>query len=67
MNKEINSNTLTDNSRRQSGSATIPLRGNENAVNLVERKDTFAVLSSMAQDLGIDDLAERHDYYLYHA
>lgn len=30
-----------------------------------EKKGTFATLAEMAQDLGVDDLAEQHDHYLY--
>ncbi len=32
---------------------------------VAEAKGTFAALADMAQDLGVDDLAERHDHYLY--
>ncbi len=30
-----------------------------------EEKNTFSALADMAQDMGIDDLAEQHDHYLY--
>lgn len=33
--------------------------------NIAEEKGTFATLADMAQDLGVDDLAEQHDHYLY--
>ena len=32
---------------------------------IAEEKGTFATLANMAEDLGIDDLAEQHDHYLY--
>jgi prevent-host-death family protein len=32
---------------------------------IAEEKNTFAALADMAQDLGVDDLAEQHDHYLY--
>lgn len=32
---------------------------------IAEEKGTFAALADMAQDLGVDDLAEQHDHYLY--
>ncbi len=32
---------------------------------IAEEKGTFAALVDMAQDLGVDDLAEQHDHYLY--
>jgi prevent-host-death family protein len=32
---------------------------------LAEEKGTFSALADMAQDLGVDDLAEQHDHYLY--
>ena len=35
------------------------------AYALAEEKSTFATLADMAQDLGVDDLAEQHDHYLY--
>lgn len=28
-------------------------------------KSTFSTLAEMAEDLGVDDLAENHDHYLY--
>jgi prevent-host-death family protein len=30
-----------------------------------EEKGTFLTLAEMAQDLGVEDLAEQHDHYLY--
>jgi len=35
------------------------------AYTVNEQKGTFSTLAEMAQDLGIDDLAEQHDHYLY--
>lgn len=35
------------------------------AYTVAEEKSTFAALADMAQDLGVDDLAEQHDHYLY--
>lgn len=35
------------------------------AYTLGEEKGTFLALADMAQDLGVDDLAEQHDHYLY--
>ncbi len=32
---------------------------------IAEEQNTFSVLADMAQDLGVDDLAEQHDHYLY--
>ena len=32
---------------------------------VAEEKGTFSALADMAQDLGVDDLAEQHDHYLY--
>ncbi len=32
---------------------------------IAEEKNTFSALADMAQDLGVDDLAEQHDHYLY--
>ena len=32
---------------------------------IAEEKSAFAYLADMAQDLGVDDLAEQHDHYLY--
>ncbi len=32
---------------------------------IIEEKSTFAILADMAEDLGVDDLAEEHDHYLY--
>ena len=32
---------------------------------IAEEKGAFAALADMAQDLGVDDLAEHHDHYLY--
>jgi prevent-host-death family protein len=32
---------------------------------VAEQKSTFSTLADMAQDLGVDDLAEQHDHYLY--
>jgi prevent-host-death family protein len=32
---------------------------------IAEEKSTFAALADMAQDLGVADLAEQHDHYLY--
>ena len=32
---------------------------------IAEEKSTFATLADMAQDLGVDDMAEQHDHYLY--
>jgi prevent-host-death family protein len=32
---------------------------------VAEEKSTFSALADMAQDLGVDDLAEQHDHYLY--
>lgn len=33
--------------------------------SLGEPKGTLAALADMAEDLGVDDLAEQHDHYLY--
>lgn len=32
---------------------------------IAEEKGAFSALADMAQDLGVDDLAEQHDHYLY--
>ncbi len=32
---------------------------------VAEEKNTFSALADMAQDMGVDDLAEQHDHYLY--
>jgi prevent-host-death family protein len=32
---------------------------------VAEGKSTFSTLADMAEDLGVDDLAEQHDHYLY--
>lgn len=32
---------------------------------VAEEKGTFSALADMAQDFGVDDLAEQHDHYLY--
>jgi len=32
---------------------------------VAEPKNTFSALAEMAEDLGVDDLAENHDHYLY--
>mgnify|MGYP002863635323 CR=1 FL=1 len=32
---------------------------------VAEKKGTFAALVEMAEDLGVADLAEQHDHYLY--
>lgn len=32
---------------------------------VAEEKSTFSALAAMAEDLGVDDLAEQHDHYLY--
>ena len=32
---------------------------------ITEEKGTFSALAEMAEDLGVDDLAEQHDHYLY--
>jgi len=32
---------------------------------IAEPKGAFSALADMAQDLGVDDLAEQHDHYLY--
>ena len=32
---------------------------------VAEGKSTFSTLADMAEDLGLDDLAEQHDHYLY--
>lgn len=32
---------------------------------VAEAKSAFTALAEMAQDLGVDDLAEQHDHYLY--
>ena len=32
---------------------------------IAEEKSTFSTLAAMAEDLGVDDLAEQHDHYLY--
>lgn len=32
---------------------------------IAEEKGAFSALANMAQDLGVDDLAEQHDHYLY--
>lgn len=33
--------------------------------HVAEERSTFSALADMAQDLGVDDLAEQHDHYLY--
>ncbi len=33
--------------------------------NIGEERGAFSALANMAQDLGVDDLAEQHDHYLY--
>jgi len=33
--------------------------------SVAEGKSTFSTLADMAEDLGVDDLAEQHDHYLY--
>ena len=33
--------------------------------SIAEGKSTFSTLADMAEDLGVDDLAEQHDHYLY--
>jgi prevent-host-death family protein len=33
--------------------------------SVAEERSTFSALADMAQDLGVDDLAEQHDHYLY--
>jgi prevent-host-death family protein len=32
---------------------------------VAEERGAFSALAEMAQDLGVDDLAEQHDHYLY--
>ncbi len=41
------------------------LRRNQPAYAIAEEKGAFSALADMAQDLGVDDLAEQHDHYLY--
>ena len=38
---------------------------NRSAYTIAEPKSAFSALADMAQDLGVDDLAEQHDHYLY--
>lgn len=38
---------------------------NRPAYTIAEPKGAFSALADMAQDLGVDDLAEQHDHYLY--
>ena len=33
--------------------------------SVAEGKGTLSTLADMAEDLGVDDLAEQHDHYLY--
>ncbi len=33
--------------------------------SIAEPNGAFSALADMAQDLGVDDLAEQHDHYLY--
>ena len=32
---------------------------------IAEEKSSFSALANMAEDLGVEDLAEQHDHYLY--
>lgn len=41
------------------------LRRSQPAYVIAEDKSTFSLLADMAQDFGVDDLAEQHDHYLY--
>jgi len=41
------------------------LRRNQPVYAIAEEKGAFSALADMAQDLGVDDLAEQHDHYLY--
>lgn len=41
------------------------LRRSQLAYVIAEDKSTFSLLADMAQDFGVDDLAEQHDHYLY--
>lgn len=34
-------------------------------VSMIAETNTFSYLASIAEDLGVDDLAENHDHYLY--
>lgn len=40
-------------------------RRSQPAYVVAEEKSTFSALADMAQDFGVDDLAEQHDHYLY--
>ena len=41
------------------------LRRERPTYTVAEEKGAFSALADMAQDLGVDDLAEQHDHYLY--
>ncbi len=42
-------------------------KGNSTSVEkYLEKRNVLSVLSEIAEDLGIEDLAENHDKYLYH-
>ncbi|HID50621.1 MAG TPA: type II toxin-antitoxin system Phd/YefM family antitoxin [Anaerolineae bacterium] len=41
------------------------LRRSQATYAIAEEKGTFTALADMAQDFGVDDLAEQHDHYLY--
>ncbi|MFQ5434626.1 MAG: type II toxin-antitoxin system Phd/YefM family antitoxin [Anaerolineae bacterium] len=41
------------------------LRQSQPAYAIAEEKGAFSALADMAQDLGVDDLSEQHDHYLY--
>lgn len=38
---------------------------NQPQYSVAEPKSIFTTLADMAEDLGVDDLAEQHDHYLY--
>lgn len=40
-------------------------RQNQPMYAIAGEKSTFSALANMAQDFGVDDLAEQHDHYLY--
>lgn len=44
---------------------TLKQQQDQQPATIAEGKSTFATLADMAQDLGVDDLAEQHDHYLY--
>lgn len=41
------------------------LKRRQPTYTVAEKKGAFSALADVAQDLGVDDLAEQHDHYLY--